>query len=190
MTASSITLANQWPACRVSILTTEPIYVGTFTKSLFPGLRIGYVVLPPQLVKPMTVARTLLDGDSAPMAQLTLARFAEGGHFGAYVRTMRGVYAERLEVLANLVRKQMAEFVEPRVPIGGLQMPCLLICDLPERMVIDAGRRVGIELLGLSALHASGVGDRDQEAGECTSGRWQSLRLPVPRHAKWSGRLA
>ncbi len=134
------------------------IYIGTFTKSLFPGLRIGYVVLPPQLVKPMTVARTLLDGHSASIAQLTLARFMEGGHFGAHVRTMRGIYAERLDVLATLVTKHLSDFVEPRVPIGGLQMPCMLTSDLSERAAIDAARRVGIELLGLSALHAAGNG--------------------------------
>lgn len=134
------------------------IYIGTFTKSLFPGLRIGYVVLPPQLVKPMTVARTLLDGHSAPMAQLTLARFMEGGHFGAHVRTMRDIYAERLDVLATLVSKRLSDFVEARVPVGGLQMPCVLTCDLSERTAIDAARRVGIEILGLSALHAAGNG--------------------------------
>ncbi len=134
------------------------IYIGTFTKSLFPGLRIGYVVLPPQLVKPMTVARTLLDGHTAPMAQLTLARFMEGGHFGAHVRTMRGVYAERLDALAGLVRKHLSDFVEPQVPIGGLQMPCLLTGGLTERAAVDAARRAGIELLGLSALHAAGDG--------------------------------
>jgi GntR family transcriptional regulator/MocR family aminotransferase len=67
------------------------IYIGTFTKSMFPGLRIGYMVLPTSLVAPMTVARTLLDGHSAPIAQLTLARFIEGGHLGAHVRTMRAV---------------------------------------------------------------------------------------------------
>ena len=133
------------------------IYIGTFTKSLFPGLRIGYALLPPQLVKPMTVARTLLDGHTAPMAQQTLARFMEGGHFGAYVRMMRGVYAERLDVLAGLVEKHLSGFVEARIPIGGLQMPCVLTCDLPERAVIDAARRVEIELLGLSDLHAAGV---------------------------------
>ncbi|ALJ37667.1 PLP-dependent aminotransferase family protein [Azospirillum brasilense] len=134
------------------------IYIGTFTKSLFPGLRIGYAVLPPSLVKPMTVARTLLDGHTAPMAQLTLARFMEGGHFGAHVRTMRGVYAERLDALAGLVRKHLSDFVEPQVPIGGLQMPCLLTGDLTERTAVDAARRAGIELLGLSALHAAGDG--------------------------------
>ncbi|OCP37653.1 PLP-dependent aminotransferase family protein [Ensifer sp. LC163] len=134
------------------------IYIGTFTKSLFPGLRIGYVVLPPQLVKPMTVARTLLDGHTASAAQLTLARFMEGGHFGAHVRTMRGIYADRLRILTSLIGKHLSAFVEPRIPIGGLQMPCVLTCDLPERAAIDAARRVGIELLGLSALHASGDG--------------------------------
>lgn len=134
------------------------IYIGTFTKSLFPGLRIGYVILPPQLVKPMTVARTLLDGHNASIAQLTLARFMEGGHFGAHVRTMRGIYSERLNVLTGLVDKHLSEFVEARVPVGGLQMPCILTCDLSERAAIDAARRIDVELLGLSALHAAGDG--------------------------------
>ena len=134
------------------------IYIGTFTKSLFPGLRIAYVVLPPQLVKPMTVARTLLDGHSASIAQLTLARFIEGGHFGAHVRAMRGIYAQRLDILSGLVRRHLSRFVEPHVPAGGLQMPCLLTCDIPERAALDAARGVGIELLGLSALHAAGDG--------------------------------
>ncbi|MGF6175093.1 GntR family transcriptional regulator/MocR family aminotransferase [Ensifer sp. 4252] len=134
------------------------IYIGTFTKSLFPGLRIGYAVLPPPLVKPMTVARTLLDGHTAPMTQLTLARFIEGGHFGAHVRTMRGVYAERLDMLAGLVGTHLSDFVETCVPIGGLQMPCVLTCDIAEHTAVDAARRVGIELLGLSALHHSGDG--------------------------------
>lgn len=133
------------------------IYIGTFTKSLFPGLRIGYMVLPSQLAEPMTVARTLLDGHSAPIPQLTLARFIEGGHFGAHVRTMRALYAERRDVLARLVRKHLAEFVEPRVPAGGMQMPCVFIRDIPERDAVDNARRAGVDLLGLTALHASGT---------------------------------
>jgi len=131
------------------------IYIGTFTKSLFPGLRIGYMVLPAQLVAPMTVARTLLDGHSAPIPQLTLARFIEGGHLGAHVRTMRAVYAERRDVLARLVRKHLSDFVEARVPAGGMQMPCVFVRDIPEREAVDAARRVGIDLLGLTALYAS-----------------------------------
>ena len=131
------------------------IYIGTFSKSMFPGLRIGYMVLPPQLVAPMTVARTLQDGHSASIPQLTLARFMEGGHFGAHVRTMRGVYAERRDALASLVRKHLADFVEPLVPNGGMQMPCVFTRNIPEQRTIEAARHAGIELLGLTPLHAS-----------------------------------
>ena len=132
------------------------IYIGTFTKSLFPGLRIGYMVLPPALVAPMTVARTLLDGHSAPIPQLTLARFIEDGHFSAHVRTMRAIYAKRRDVLAELVQKYLADFLEPRVPAGGMQMPCVFIRDIPEHEAVESARRAGIDLLGLTALHASG----------------------------------
>lgn len=131
------------------------IYIGTFTKSLFPGLRIGYMVLPPPLVEPMTVARTLMDGHSAPIPQLTLARFIEGGHYGAHVRTMRAVYAERRDVLVVLVQKYLAEFVEYRVPTGGMQMPCIFIRDISESEVVESARQVGIDLLGLTPLHLS-----------------------------------
>ena len=129
------------------------IYVGTFTKALFPGLRIGYLVLPPQLVEPMVAARTLQDGHTASIAQLTLARFMEGGHFGAHVRAMRTTYAERLALLTRLLRQHLAGLVTPQVPSGGLQMPCLLTGRLTEHAALAAARGAGIALLGLSTLH-------------------------------------
>lgn len=131
------------------------LYIGTFTKSLFPGLRVGYMVLPPSLVAPMTAARTLLDGHNAPIPQLTLARFIEGGYFGAHVRSMRAVYAERRDVLAELVRQHLSDFMEPRVPAGGMQMPCVFVRDLPEAEAVDAAHHAGIDLLGLTTLSAS-----------------------------------
>jgi GntR family transcriptional regulator/MocR family aminotransferase len=129
------------------------LYIGTFTKSMFPGLRIGYMVLPPSLVAPMTVARTLQDGHTASLAQLTLARFIAGGHFGAYVRGMRTLYGERLERLAGLVETRLGGLVEARVPAGGLQMPGLLHGGIVETRAVAAARNAGIELTGLSGLH-------------------------------------
>lgn len=129
------------------------IYIGTFTKSLFPGLRIGYMVLPPALVAPMTVARTLLDGHSAPLPQLTLARFMEAGHFGAHVRAMRAVYADRRDVLARLLRRHLGDMLTPQVPAGGMQLPCLLADELSETVLIARAARQQIELTGLTPLH-------------------------------------
>ncbi|OZY85828.1 GntR family transcriptional regulator [Cellvibrio mixtus] len=131
------------------------IYVGTFTKSLFPGLRIGYMLLPAPLVKPMMLARSLLDGHSASIPQLTLARFIEAGHFGAHIRTMRLVYAGRLNLLTRLIEKYLSHYVSPVVPDGGMQIPCKLICDIAEHRVIEAARKEGIELTGLTGLYIS-----------------------------------
>lgn len=131
------------------------LYIGTFTKSLFAGLRIGYLLLPPSLVAPMTSARTLQDGHNASIAQLTLARFMEGGHYMAHVRAMRALYAERRDVLAELVHQHLGAFLAPCIPAGGLQMPCHFVQGLPEEAVVEAARAVGIDLLGLGSLYAS-----------------------------------
>jgi GntR family transcriptional regulator/MocR family aminotransferase len=135
------------------------IYIGTFTKSLFPGLRLGYAVLPKQLVEPMTLSRTLWDGHSATIPQYTLAKFMENGHFGSHIRAMRSLYAARLNALVNLVSQHLSEHVEPRRPSGGLQMPCILKPGLVEAAVLAAARAEGIELMGLSSLWSSGNGE-------------------------------
>ncbi|MFD2643139.1 PLP-dependent aminotransferase family protein [Pseudomonas japonica] len=130
------------------------VYIGTFTKSMFPGLRIGYMVLPARLVAPMTAARTLQDGYTASLSQLTLARFIESGHLSAHVRTQRALYAERRDVLAELVRKHLADFLVPLIPAGGMQLPCLFTRPLDEQAVVKAARAQGVDLLGLGSLYA------------------------------------
>ncbi|GJL35244.1 GntR family transcriptional regulator [Enterobacter hormaechei] len=131
------------------------IYIGTFTKSLFPGLRIAWMIVPAELVEPLTMARTLMDGHTASMTQLTVAKFLEGGHFSAYVRMMRGVYVARRDKLASLIEKYLADFVVGITPAGGMQMPCYLKDGLSETAVAAAARRAGIDMLGLTGLYAS-----------------------------------
>lgn len=131
------------------------IYIGTFTKSLFPGLRIAWMVVPAELVEPLTMARTLMDGHTASMTQLTVAKFLEGGHFSAYVRMMRGVYVARRDKLASLLEQYLADFVVGITPAGGMQMPCYLKDGLSDTAVAAAARRAGIDMLGLTGLYAS-----------------------------------
>lgn len=131
------------------------IYLGTFSKSLYPGLRMGYMVLPHELVKPMACARSILDGHTPQIAQLTLARFIDGGHFGAHVRAMRKIYGARRIAMAEAIERHLSDVVSARLPPGGLQMLCRLKDGRPELETLRQAARVGIQLPGLSRLYAT-----------------------------------
>ncbi len=70
------------------------IYVGTFSKVLFPSLRLGYLVVAPDLVESFTAARELADRHSPLIEQAVLARFMSEGHFARHVRRMRKLYGD------------------------------------------------------------------------------------------------
>ena len=71
------------------------IYLGTFSKLLFPSLRLGYAVLPQDLVEPFAAARHLADRQSPALAQTMMTEFILGGHFARHLKRMRALYAER-----------------------------------------------------------------------------------------------
>jgi GntR family transcriptional regulator / MocR family aminotransferase len=93
------------------------IYVGTFSKVLFPSLRIGYMILPPALVDSFLTVRRMIDIHSPMLEQAVLADFMIEGHFTRHLRRMRALYAERRKALLEAVRKLPLDIDSPEAGI-------------------------------------------------------------------------
>jgi GntR family transcriptional regulator/MocR family aminotransferase len=93
------------------------IYIGTFSKVLFPSLRIGYMILPPALVDSFLIVRRMIDIHSPMLEQAVLADFMIEGHFTRHLRRMRALYAERRRALLEAARKLPLEIDAPEAGI-------------------------------------------------------------------------
>jgi len=129
------------------------LYVGTFSKTLFPGLRLGYLVAPPQLIPRLMEIAALLVPLPAADAQATLAAFLAEGHFGRHVRRMRQLYARRRAALAAELEQA---FGADRVSLGAGGMQILLRLDdaVDDLAAVEACRAAGLAPSPLSRAYA------------------------------------
>lgn len=129
------------------------IYVGTFSKTLFPSLRIAYAVLPESMVSPMVTARSVYDGHVAQLAQAVTADFMVHGHFAAHLRLMRQLYRSRRDVLLDLVTRKLP-WATPLNSAGGLQLSVRLPPGTEPNLTRQATAR-GVATPSLSGLYAA-----------------------------------
>lgn len=97
------------------------LFAGSFSKVLFPSLRLGYLVIPPDLVDHFRAMQSITNRHAPLLEQAVLCDFMTEGHFGRHLRRMREVYAERLSVLQDGVRQQLAGLLEISGVEAGLQ---------------------------------------------------------------------
>ncbi|HYM30384.1 MAG TPA: PLP-dependent aminotransferase family protein [Candidatus Cybelea sp.] len=118
------------------------VYIGSFSKILFPSLRLGYLVAPPQAVEDFARARSTLDDHPASAMQPVLADFIAEGHFAQHVRRMRKRYAERQRVLLDAAATELPGLLMLSPDPAGMHLVGELAPSLAKRMDdVTASRR-------------------------------------------------
>ncbi len=111
------------------------IYIGTFSKVLFPSLRIGYMVVPPDLIDAFVRARAAVGWCSPIIDQVVLADFISEGHFTRHIRRMRSIYRERQEALIDALRREAGDLVEVHRSDAGIHAIGFLPDHIDDRVV-------------------------------------------------------
>jgi GntR family transcriptional regulator/MocR family aminotransferase len=130
------------------------IYVGTFTKTLYPSLRLAYIVLPPDLVTSFVTARTQVDGHPPPFLQRVVADFIAFGHFESHLQRMRALYRERRDLMLRLLARHVGDRVELGPADAGFRVIAFLGEKRSDRDLATRGAREGLDLPTLSRLYA------------------------------------
>jgi GntR family transcriptional regulator/MocR family aminotransferase len=129
------------------------VYVGTFSKTMFPALRAGYLVVPAVLVDAFTAAVRLTGQQVAADVQAALADFITEGHFAAHVRRMRSLYAGRQERLVRALRHRLDGIVAVEPREGGMQVAAMLPAGADDVGASRAAASEGVVAPPLSMYH-------------------------------------
>ncbi|HEX9929008.1 MAG TPA: PLP-dependent aminotransferase family protein [Pyrinomonadaceae bacterium] len=127
------------------------LYIGTFSKTLFPALRLGCVVVPPDLIETFTAARSLSGSQSPLIDQATLAEFIAEGHFGRHIRRMRRLYEERQGILVSEIEKHLAGKLDVKNSTSGMHVIGWLPDGVDDKYIAKQAALSGIKTAALSA---------------------------------------
>ncbi|HEY1917426.1 MAG TPA: PLP-dependent aminotransferase family protein [Streptosporangiaceae bacterium] len=121
------------------------VYAGSASKTLAPGLRLGWFVLPARLTEPMAAAKIAADRGSPALEQVAFADFVARGEFDRHLRRMRPVYRRRRDALLAALARDLP-WLEPVGVSAGLHLVTWLPPGMDEASVVGAARRAGVGL--------------------------------------------
>ncbi len=137
------------------------IHAGSFSQTLFPALRLGYLVVPNELCDAFRRAARLLTLGQPSLEQRALAAFLAKGHFARHLKKMRRLYGERRAALATALRGAFGEAALPEMPPGGLHLIARFAGAADDTVLAKRAIVAGLAPLALSTLataHGNGQG--------------------------------
>jgi GntR family transcriptional regulator/MocR family aminotransferase len=129
------------------------IYIGTLSKVMFPALRLGYVIIPKDLVSAFSGARDTVDIFSATLYQAVLTDFIQEGHFARHIRRMRMLYMDRRRALTNAIQIEMGDKVEVIGAEAGIHLVALLPPGTDDVAISKKAAQKGISAMPLSICY-------------------------------------
>jgi GntR family transcriptional regulator / MocR family aminotransferase len=132
--------------------TNRVIYLGTFSKVLFPALRMGYLVVPPELTAVFVAVRQFVDRHVPILEQMALADFITEGHFIRHIRRMHTRYAERRAALIAAVASELGEVLKVHAPEAGMHLVGWLPPHLDDAKVTQQAATYGVEVIPVSVF--------------------------------------
>jgi len=149
------------------------IYVGSFSKVLFPSLRLGYLVAPAGLVESFRRARQAMDDHPSIVAQPVVAEFIASGQFAAHVRRMRARYQARQAALVSAVRKQLDGQLAVEPNAAGMHLVGRLPDDVDDRELAARAAAERVTVTPLSQYYSGGKPQRGLLLGYAAAGERQ-----------------
>jgi len=134
------------------------IYLGTFSKVLFPALRLGYLVVPPDRVASFVNARAVLSRFSPSIDQAVLADFINEGHFSRHVRRMRDLYNKRQKTLIQALNSELHDLIEVQPDEAGLHLVGWLPEYFDDVVASSSAAAQGVDAQPLSAFSINRMG--------------------------------
>jgi len=131
------------------------IYIGTFSKTLFPSLRVGYVVIPPDLIQRFLSVRNTMDVCPPHLYQVVLEDFIREGHLARHIRRTRLLYGERRNILVEAIRNEFGTSMEVLGADAGVHIVTTLPKGLFDRPLAKAAARQDLWLWPLSSCYLS-----------------------------------
>ena len=135
------------------------IYIGTFSKTLFPGLRLGYLIVPEALIERFAAVRVAADLCPPYLHQAALRDFLEEGHFARHVRKTRLLYGERRDALVRAIRREFGDDLKILGAEAGMHLVVTLPPGLSDRRIASRAADDGLWLQPLSEAYL-GAGAR------------------------------